>query len=76
MPWRSCLSNVLFLCVECHRRYEAAPEPDLTCEDWREFVTAWKEHFVSVLRPAHLPEGWDIVSLARPEAAGRRGEES
>ena len=36
LPWRNCLSNVLFVCLECHRRYEQTPEPDLKIADWRE----------------------------------------
>ena len=29
MPWRNCLSNVLFVCLDCHEKYEQTPEPDL-----------------------------------------------
>jgi hypothetical protein len=64
-PWRSCLSNVLFVCSACHRRYEEArePEPGVTGGDWRGYVRAWRDHFVRVLGPRFLPDGWDIISV-------------
>ena len=63
-PWRSCLSNVLFVCGECHRTYEDAPEPTVTASaDWRVFVWAWRDHFRDVLKPRFLPNGWDIISV-------------
>lgn len=69
-PWRSCLSNVLFVCGPCHRRYEDAPEPDVPpTEDWKGYVRAWKEHFFAVLRPQFVPPGWDIVSVRNLDAA-------
>lgn len=60
---RRCLSNVLFLCEACHRRYEAEEEPDPQfADDWRDYARRWQRHFVETLSPAHLPEGWDVVS--------------
>jgi hypothetical protein len=77
-PWRSCLSNVLFLCGACHTRYEGTPEPDLVPGgDWREYVRAWRDHFFRVLSPRFVPAGWDIVPVrnfaAVAEAAGEPG---
>jgi hypothetical protein len=63
-PWRSCLSNVLFVCTACHRRYEETPEPGPTVtDDWQGYVRAWRDHFVRVLAPRFLPDGWDIISV-------------
>ncbi|VTR92014.1 3 -5 exonuclease : Uncharacterized protein OS=Rhizophagus irregularis (strain DAOM 181602 / DAOM 197198 / MUCL 43194) GN=GLOINDRAFT_99202 PE=4 SV=1 [Gemmata massiliana] len=63
-PWRSCLSNVLFVCNGCHRTYEDAPEPTIEASaDWRAFVWAWRDHFRAVLKPQFLPNGWDIISV-------------
>jgi hypothetical protein len=72
LPWRNCLSNVLFVCLDCHERYEQTPEPDPEMADWRDYVYAWKEHFVQVMRPKFLPAGWDIVSVRNLEAVGGR----
>lgn len=57
-PWRACLSNVLFVCSACHRRYEeaCAPEPGVT-DDWERYVRAWRDRFVRVLKPEFLPDG-------------------
>ena len=71
MPWRNCLSNVLFVCLDCHEKYEQTPEPDLDVGDWREYVYAWKEHFIRVMQPKFLPAGWDIVSVTNLEAVAR-----
>jgi hypothetical protein len=68
LPWRNCLSNVLFVCLECHRQYEQTPEPDPEAGDWRAYVYAWKDHFVKTMAPQFLPEGWDIVSVTNLEA--------
>ena len=67
-PWRSCLSNVLFVCGSCHRRYEEAPEPDPPSGDWQAYVRAWKAHFFAVLQPRFVPPGWDIVSVQNLDA--------
>jgi hypothetical protein len=70
-PWRSCLSNVLFVCGACHRRYEEALEPDVPPPgDWQEYVRAWKAHFFAVLAPKFVPTGWDIVSVKNLDAVG------
>jgi hypothetical protein len=75
LPWRNCLSNVLFVCLECHERYEKTPEPDLEITDWREYVHAWKDHFVRVMQPKFLPVGWDIVSVTNLDAVVRANAE-
>ena len=71
LPWRNCLSNVLFVCLDCHEKYEQTSEPDLAAADWREYVYAWKKHFLRVMRPKFLPAGWDIVSVTNLEAVAR-----
>jgi hypothetical protein len=71
MPWRHCLSNVLFVCLACHERYEQAQEPELDVTDWREYVYAWKDHFIRVMQPKFLPAGWDIVSVTNLDAVAR-----
>jgi 5-methylcytosine-specific restriction endonuclease McrA len=63
-PWRSCLSNVLFVCGACHRRYEETPEPEVVpTDDWQSYVRAWRDHFLRVLDPRFVPAGWDIISV-------------
>ena len=70
-PWRSCLSNVLFVCGACHRAYEDAAEPEVAAGgDWQEYVRAWRDHFRAVLNPRFLPDGWDIVSVRNFDALG------
>jgi hypothetical protein len=71
LPWRNCLSNVLFVCLDCHERYEQMPEPDPEAADWKEYVYAWKGHFLRVLQPQFLPAGWDIVSVKNLDAVAR-----
>jgi hypothetical protein len=71
LPWRNCLSNVLFVCLECHERYEQAAEPDPAAADWKAYAYAWKDHFITVMAPAFLPQGWDIVSVANLDAVAR-----
>jgi hypothetical protein len=71
LPWRNCLSNVLFVCLECHEQYEQTPKPDPQVADWREYVFAWKDHFIRVMNPRFLPTGWDIVSVSNLDAVGR-----
>jgi hypothetical protein len=68
LPWRNCLSNVLFVCLDCHQRYEQTPEPNPEVTDWKEYVHAWKSHFLQVMEPRFLPAGWDIVSVTNLEA--------
>jgi hypothetical protein len=72
LPWRGCLSNVLFVCLACHERYEQTPEPDPDATDWRGYVHAWRDHFVRVMEPQFLPAGWDIVSVTNLEAVARQ----
>jgi hypothetical protein len=75
-PWRSCLSNVLFVCGACHRRYEQSPEPDVPLtDDWQAYARAWKDHFLAVLQPRFMPAGWDIVSVRNFEALARACEQ-
>ncbi len=76
-PWRSCLSNVLFLCGTCHTRYEGTPEPNpVPGDDWHEYVGAWRDHFLRVLEPKFVQAGWDIVSVKNFAALTSESTES
>jgi hypothetical protein len=55
---RSRLSNILFLCTDCHARYE---QEQLVSESTDPYV--WKSHFVETMKPQFLPAGWDILSI-------------
>jgi hypothetical protein len=69
-PVRARLSNVLFVCVGCHERYEQTPEPSPELgDDALAFCRAWQDHFVAVLRPRFLPVGWEVVSVAGADPA-------
>ena len=69
-PARRCLSNVLFVCLECHARYERTPEPDLQVGTAPlAFCRAWQAHFLRVMDPKYLPAGWDLVSVPPPNPA-------
>src|ERR1700722_14861502 len=72
-PYRSYLSNVLFVCMDCHERYEQTPEPDIELgDDPLAFCRAWKEHFLCVMEPRCMPEGGDIISVGNiKKACGR-----
>lgn len=72
-PWRSCLSNVLFVCLDCHQHYEDTPEPVIDLADWQENVRAWRDHFLAVMQPSHLPPGWDIITVKNLDAAQKPG---
>ena len=47
---RKRISNILFLCQECHGRYEGQP---LVSDSLDPHV--WKDHFLAVMRPQFLP---------------------
>jgi hypothetical protein len=67
--WRCCLSNILFVCWDCHQRYEDAPEPDIPEGiDWLDYARRWRDHFLAVMQPRCLPPGWDIVSVKNVDA--------
>lgn len=84
IPWRNCISNVLFICIPCHKLYEdrvlVDKEPEITLEDPFAFVKAWRDHFIRVMDPQHLPKGWEIITVKNVEMAdgfeeaGRRDE--
>lgn len=70
-PWRSCLCNVLFLCVECHAKYErylAWHGDPKVCEDPVRFINAWQDHFMTVMKPSYLPQGWKLLKVKNIEA--------
>lgn len=61
---RIALSNVLFVCWECHEKYEKLLgnwEPEID-GDWRRYIVAWKDHFVQTMNPQFIPLGWDIFA--------------
>jgi hypothetical protein len=59
-----CLSNVLFVCVDCHTEYErhSEQEPNNEISDSIDLVKAWRDHFLTTMKPRFLPDGWDIFS--------------
>jgi hypothetical protein len=59
---RKRISNILFLCMECHHRYE---DQQLVSDSIDPYV--WKNHFVEAMRPKFLPRGWDIVLAVRAD---------
>lgn len=52
------MSNILFVCVKCHTKYN---ENDITTDETDPRV--WLSHFVKVMEPKYLPEGWDIFMM-------------
>ena len=67
--WRRCLSNVLFLCRDCHERYERVPEPDTVYSvDWQEYARRWERHFLDALKPEHMPPGWSLIAVRNFDA--------
>ena len=57
---RQRISNILFICMECHHLYESQ---QLTSDSLDPYV--WKNHFVETMKPKFLPKGWDIVLAVR-----------
>jgi hypothetical protein len=58
---KSRMSNVLFVCTACHRRYN---ENDIAHDETDPNV--WLAHFLKVMEPKFMPEGWNIF-MVRPE---------
>jgi hypothetical protein len=52
------MSNVLFVCVGCHRKYN---ENDIRHDEPDPEV--WLGHFLRVMAPRHMPEGWHIFMI-------------
>jgi hypothetical protein len=52
------MSNILFVCVKCHTKYN---ENDITTEESDPRV--WLSHFIKVMNPKFMPEGWDIFMI-------------
>jgi len=73
IPWRNCISNVLFICIPCHKLYEdrvlVDREPEISMDDPFAFVKAWRDHFLKVMQPQYLPKGWDIITVKNLEMA-------
>lgn len=69
--WRCCISNVLFVCGDCHQRYEETAEPAVPEGlDWLDYARLWRDHFLTVMQPRFLPPGWDIISVKNLDAVG------
>lgn len=70
------LSNVLFVCDGCHRRYErfSELEPHDGVDDPIAFCLAWRDHFISVMKPRFVPDGWDIFSRNPLDGSDNSGE--
>lgn len=62
----SYLSNILFVCFECHMGYErhSELEPNSDVLDPVMHVLAWRDHFIETTKPKYLPEGWDIFTVS------------
>lgn len=57
--WRKVgLSNILFVCVECHKKYHEL-------EDGYEQLdpNKWADHFMKVMEPKFLPDGWKLYMI-------------
>ena len=52
------MSNILFVCVECHKKYN---DNDIKTDESDPKV--WLRHFIHVMDPKHMPEGWDIFMV-------------
>lgn len=52
------MSNILFVCVKCHNKYN---ENDIQTDECDPKV--WLRHFIKVMDPQHMPEGWDIFMI-------------
>jgi hypothetical protein len=56
------ISNILFVCVECHHHYETQ---QLVSDSIDPYVS--RDHFVETMNPQFMPVGWDIVLSVRTE---------
>jgi hypothetical protein len=56
MDIRRCLSNILWVCAPCHKRYEEKCEPVEKIDP-----IVWRDHFVKTMSPSYIPFGWDII---------------
>ena len=67
---KSCISNVLFVCSDCHTKYERQSElePNEFITDPVEIVKAWRDHFIKTMKPQFIPEGWDIFRIYPEES--------
>ena len=53
------ISNILFLCRDCHDKYEKI-ERDIPYINDRQFITAWESHFLQIMKPQYLPKHWRL----------------
>lgn len=67
---RRFLSNILFLCLACHKRYENnGAEPDIQYMEPEQYIKAWEEHFLTTMKPQHMPYGWKLIVEKRKQNA-------
>lgn len=69
---RQNLSNRLFICIDCHNKYEKnfwikglggdPIEPDFDLADPRN----WERHFIEAMNPQYMPEGWSVILTKYP----------
>ncbi len=55
---KSRMSNILFVCIKCHKKYN---ENDIKTDEVDPLM--WLSHFIKVMEPKHMPEGWDIFMV-------------
>jgi hypothetical protein len=61
---RRALSNILFICLECHDSYEdhliKYDDGPKDASDPVAYCLQWRDHFIRVMSPQYIPEGWQI----------------
>jgi len=71
---RNRLSNVLFVCLRCHHKYETTSEAFdkriQHIDDPKQRVRLWEKHFRAVMQPNHIPRGWHLLMAAISDPTG------
>lgn len=74
LKYRACLSNILFVCIDCHKRYEDCSEPQISFDpneseaSFRKFCDIWRDHFFELMEPKHVPNGWTLITVKNFDA--------
>lgn len=59
---KSNLSNLLAVCHKCHVQYEIEKEGIEYNEYNLESALRWMSHFISIMSPKFLPQGWHVLN--------------